>query len=146
MYSYILVQPDAGEQYLQEVLNGYVVRCTDLDGNTVTPPTGGSHVVDAAYPTPAWSEVPPPPPAEEIVPPDAISKFQGKAALLQFGYLDAIEAFMASGAATPLQKLAWTEVQEFRFGSPMVREIAAMLNIDDAGLRQMFAYGASIEV
>lgn len=40
----------------QEIRNGQVVRYTDLDGNTISLPTGyGGTVVDANPPPPAWA-------------------------------------------------------------------------------------------
>lgn len=57
MLSYALIEFSVGPvQLLQEAWQGRVVRYTDLDGNTVTPPaSGGAHVVDANYPRPAWA-------------------------------------------------------------------------------------------
>lgn len=40
----------------QEIRNGQVVRYTDLDGNTISLPTGyGGTVIDANPPAPAWA-------------------------------------------------------------------------------------------
>lgn len=39
----------------QEVLNGYVVRHTDLDGNTIVPQGYGGSVIDTNPPAPAWA-------------------------------------------------------------------------------------------
>lgn len=50
----------------QEVHQGRVVRYTDLDGNTVEPPSGyGGTVVDANPPRPTWAR---PDPVEEPAP------------------------------------------------------------------------------
>jgi hypothetical protein len=50
----------------QEILNGYVVRHTDMDGNTISPQGYGGTVVDANPPAPAWAL--PDPVAEEPAP------------------------------------------------------------------------------
>lgn len=55
-------------QAYQEVYQGYVQRYTDLNGNTIIEPPGGSHVVDANPPQPSWAlPDPPPPPAEPTI-------------------------------------------------------------------------------
>lgn len=68
---YILIQfNNQGNpfQAYQEIYNGYVQRYTDLNGNTIIEPPGGSHVLNANPPQPPWAlPDPPPPPAEPSI-------------------------------------------------------------------------------
>lgn len=51
-------------QAYQEIYQGYVQRYTDLNGNTIVEPPGGSQVLDPNPPQPPWAlPDPPPPPA-----------------------------------------------------------------------------------
>ena len=61
----------------QEVLNGHVVRYTDLEGNTIADPVGyGGAVIDANPPTPAWA-LPDPVAEQPSAPPSRrLSKLQ----------------------------------------------------------------------
>lgn len=55
---YVKIVTDSGEELLQEINQGAVVRyCSVLDGVTATF-EGGSTVVNADYPTPAWATEP----------------------------------------------------------------------------------------
>jgi hypothetical protein len=55
-----------------------------------------------------------------------VTKFQAKAALLNAGLLDDVEAAVA--AADALTKLAWADAQEFRRRSPLIADLAAALD------------------
>lgn len=59
MYSYILCEFEYGYTglFYQEILQGTVVRYTDLDGNTLELEGAyGSHVVDPEPPRPDWAQ------------------------------------------------------------------------------------------
>ena len=76
--------------------------------------------------------------------PEIVSRFQGKAALATMGLLSTVEAFLDQ-YGSDLQKLAWTEVQEFRRFSPMILELAVPLNLTSAQLDDLFRLAATIE-
>lgn len=65
------------------------------------------------------------------------SRFQAKAALLQAGLLDQIEALMR-GSKDPLHKLAWTEAFEFRRDSPTIVYLAGQAGISETELDNLF--------
>lgn len=68
---YILIQVDGVGQLYQEVAHGIVQRLTDMDGNTVNPPSGTASWVVNANPTqPTWALATPDvanPPASRVV-------------------------------------------------------------------------------
>ncbi len=65
---YILIQfNNQGNpfQAYQELYNGYLQRYTDMEGNTIIEPPGGSMVLDSNPPQPSWALPDPPAPPEE---------------------------------------------------------------------------------
>lgn len=73
-----------------------------------------------------------------------VSKFQGKAALLQAGLLTDVEALVADPQTDPLVVLAWNDVTEFRRLSPMIAGIASALGWTDEQLDTLFEAAALI--
>lgn len=69
--------------------------------------------------------------------PQVVSRFQGRAVLLQMGLLESIESAVRDSGDAMLQ-LAWAEVTEFRRDSPMIAALAQQLGLDDAKLDAMF--------
>ena len=58
MFEYILCQFEYGYEGMlyQEIINGYVVRYTDLDGNTLElVGEYGYHIIDAQPERPTWA-------------------------------------------------------------------------------------------
>ena len=76
--------------------------------------------------------------------PSVVSKFQAKAALLHFGYLDAVEAIMANPATPAIAKLAWSEAQEFLRDSPTVAMMAGALGLTAAQVDDLFRFAATV--
>lgn len=85
---------------------------------------------------------PPPPTLEELRAQMNVTPFQAKAALLDAGLLDDIEALMSDPATDRTVVLAWNNVTEFRRLSPMVAGIAAALGWSDEQLDSLFAAAA----
>lgn len=73
-----------------------------------------------------------------------VSRYQGRAALLNAGLLNEVEAYFNSTAATQLEKLAWEDVTEFYRLSPLVVKMGQLLSQTDAQLDQLFTSAAMI--
>ena len=94
-----------------------------------------------------YAERPAQPPAPEpnaSAVPQVVSAFQAKAALMQAGLYDAINAALTSADAPPLAKLAWETAREFERGSPTVAGIGAQFGLSDAQLDALFAAASQI--
>jgi hypothetical protein len=74
--------------------------------------------------------------------PQVISRFQGRAALLAMGKLDAADALVAA-SSNPLVKMAWAEVSEFHRDSATLNAMAAEIGVD---LDAVFTAGAQIKL
>lgn len=72
-----------------------------------------------------------------------VSPFQAKAALLQAGQLDAVEAAVTA-STDPLIKLAWSNAIQYQRLSPMVEGIGKELSWTDAELDQLFEAAGQI--
>lgn len=94
------------------------------------------------------SLIPPPPPPEptldELRAQMSVTPFQAKAALLNDGLLDSVEALVNTPATDPLIKLAWSNAIEYKRLSPMVAGIATALNWTDTQLDTLFERAALI--
>ena len=75
-----------------------------------------------------------------------VSRLQAKAALAEFGHLDAAQAIIDDPATSTLAKLAWVEASEFRRASPMMLQIAQLLELTDEQLDELFEYASTVEV
>ena len=64
------------------------------------------------------------------------SRFQAKAALLQAGLLDQVEAVLAE--ADPVAKLAWADAVEFRRNSPTIAALAKSVDMTDEQVDDLF--------
>jgi len=84
------------------------------------------------------------------IPDVVVSRLQAKAALLQMGLLDQVEALMAG--MDLMSRLAWTEAVEFRRSSPILNSLAPYLSWPDAtaltaaDLDDLFSLAKTIEV
>lgn len=76
--------------------------------------------------------------------PQSVTAFQAKAALLQAGLLDDVEALMASPDTPRIVKLAWVEALMFERQSPTVQSLGSALGLDDAALDALFVTGSGI--
>jgi len=74
-----------------------------------------------------------------------VSRFQARAALLQAGLLDRVEALMADAETPALARLAWREAVEFRRTSPTVQAMAGALGWDEAQIDALFRAAGEIE-
>lgn len=66
------------------------------------------------------------PPANPV--PQVVSKFQGKAALMQAGLLSDAQQIVAN--SSDMVKLAWDEASEWRRNSPMIAAVAGLGGLD----------------
>lgn len=79
-----------------------------------------------------------------------VSRLQAKAALLQMGLLDQVEALMAGLDA--MTQLAWREATSFHRQSPLLNALSAYVTwpdgtvLSDADLDQLFRLAETIEV
>ena len=81
--------------------------------------------------------------AEPVHIPQTITSFQAKAALLNAGLLDTVEAFMVTAPA--FAKLAWKEAPTFERNSPTLKAMAQALFLADDQLDSLFTYGAGVK-
>ena len=75
--------------------------------------------------------------------PSSISKFQAKAALLLSDKLESVEEYMIN--ASPVDRLAWENVQEFKRDSPTLKRVASVLNLSNQQVDEMFIAASQIE-
>ena len=74
--------------------------------------------------------------------PEIVSRFQGRAALLQAGYLDDVEAYMLT--ADPFEREAWNSITEMRRSSPMTIKIGTLIGLTDEMMDDLFRFAATI--
>lgn len=83
---------------------------------------------------------------ESVLPvPEVVSKFQAKVALDNAGLLDTVEAIMAAPETPKVNKLAWTETQEFKRNSGLVTTMAGVLGLSSTQVDDLFRLAATIE-
>ena len=73
-----------------------------------------------------------------------VTRFQAKAALLDAGLLEDVQAYI-DGSADPVVKLAWEEAG-FRRGSKMMNQIGGELGLSEAQMDELFLTAQEIEV
>ena len=88
------------------------------------------------------AHIAPPPPPPSV--PQAVSRFQARAALHLAGLLEQVETMMANPATDPMARLAWQDAQEFRRNSPTVLGMGAALGLSQAQLDDLFIQAATI--
>ena len=141
--------------------NGYFAGAVEADESPLEPgvfliPGGAIDVTPPNVPQGkvalwqnGWVFVNPPEPEQEEPPlkgvPQAVTRFQARAALHLAGLLPRIEALMADPSTDQLARLAWTDAQEFRRQSPTMLSMAATLGLTDAQLDALFTTAAGIE-
>jgi hypothetical protein len=84
--------------------------------------------------------VPPVPPI-----PTLVSRFQARAALVQAGHFDAIDAYMATLGRTNIQRMAWDEAADFDRTSTTLVAMAQLLGLSDAQVDALFVVATQIE-
>ena len=133
-----------------------IVKYTLPDGSNqyahVAPNAGLSPQQIAAKDAPSgatWEivdTIPPPDPTETLARERegmVCSRFQAKAALLQAGLLDQVEAVLAE--ADPVAKLAWADAVEFRRNSPTIAALAKSVDMTDEQVDDLFRAAMEIE-
>lgn len=85
------------------------------------------------------------PPPQPTPVPTEVSRFQARAALLQAGLLDDIEAYMADPATDPFVRIAWEDAQVFKRNSPTVLSLQPLLGLTDGQLDDLFRFAATIK-
>jgi hypothetical protein len=74
-----------------------------------------------------------------------VSCFQAKVALDQSGLLDVVQALMDAPETPNKIKLAWNNGATFKRYSDMILSMAAVLNLSDEQLDDLFSLAATIE-
>ena len=87
----------------------------------------------------AWVHITPGPPPV----PQAVSRFQARAALKIAGLLSKIEEQVAQ--ADPIVQIAWTDAVEFRRNSPTIAELAKAVGLTEDQIDELFRNAAKIE-
>jgi hypothetical protein len=121
----------------------YQFTSPDSDVVAVIDEDGISRMSMLASALPPDTEVLPyvaPPPAV----PQKVTAFQAKAALLQAGLLDDVEALVNQDDTPRIIKLAWIEALHFERDSSTVATIAAALQLSDAQVDDLFINASSI--
>lgn len=70
--------------------------------------------------------------------PQEVSRFQGRAALIQAGHMAAIQAYIDQPTTDIMVKEAWANVTVFRRQSLMMLTVASVLNLSDEELDALF--------
>jgi hypothetical protein len=70
--------------------------------------------------------------------PQEVSRFQGRAALIQGGYMAAIQAYIDQPTTDIMVKEAWANVTVFRRQSPMMQTVAQVLGLSEEDLDNLF--------
>lgn len=144
--------------------NGYFVGTVEADESPLEPGVflipGGAIDVSAPVVPPGkvalwqasqWVFVNPPddpqqetPPVEGV--PQVVTRAQAKAALAQSGLLDTVQTIMDNPETPVLYRIAWNDAQEFRRTSPTLAALAALINLSQQDLDNLFTVAAGIEL
>jgi hypothetical protein len=84
-------------------------------------------------------------PATIVFVPKVVSRFQARAALVQSGYFEQVDAYMIALPKTDIKRMAWEDAETFDRTSATLLAMAQMLNLDSAGLDDLFVLAASIQ-
>lgn len=82
--------------------------------------------------------------AARPVVPEAVSRFQARAALALTGHFGAVEALMSAPGTPLMMRLAWQDATEFRRDSPTVAAMAGALGLDSDALDSLFVAAKEI--
>jgi hypothetical protein len=77
--------------------------------------------------------------------PTLVSRFQARAALVQAGYFDTLDAYMAALPKTNIQRMAWDEAAQFDRSSSTLAAMQSMLRLSDAQVDALFVTANQIE-
>ena len=112
----------------------------DAEGNTLQSGFKLRPTTPPLEPGQQWVEHVPAPKPPEV--PEIVSRFQGRAALLQAGYLDDVETYMLT--ADQFEREAWNSITEMRRHSPMTIKIGQLLGLTDEIMDNLFRFAATI--
>lgn len=82
---------------------------------------------------------PPPPPI-----PSSVTRFQALAVLAAGGYLPTIRTYIATLDQDDITRLAWENAADWERTSPTLNILAAMLNLTEAQVDELFIAAAGI--
>lgn len=77
--------------------------------------------------------------------PQEVTRFQARAALYQSGLLETVEAEIAKPETDMMLKLAWQDALSFKRNSSFVVGMAAILELSEEQLDQLFITASGIE-
>jgi len=83
--------------------------------------------------------VAPPPPI-----PTTVTRFQARVALVQAGYFDTINTYIATLPQTDVKRLAWEDAAEWERASPTLNFLANMLGLSDTDVDDLFILASGI--
>jgi len=83
--------------------------------------------------------VPPPPPI-----PATVTRFQALAVLAAGGYLDTVRTYIATLDQNNVQRLAWENATDWERTSPTLNALAAMLNLTDTQVDDLFIAASQV--
>ena len=112
----------------------------DASGNTLRSGFKLRPTTPPLEPGQQWVEHVPKPKPPEV--PEIVSRFQGRAALLQAGILDDIETYMLT--ADPFEREAWNSITEMRRNSPMTIRLGALFGLTSDMMDDLFRFAATI--
>ena len=81
----------------------------------------------------------PPPPI-----PQSVTRFQARVALVQAGYFDTINTYIATLPQTDVKRLAWEDAAEWERASPTLNLLANMLGLTDTDVDDLFILASGI--
>jgi len=137
------VTPDQGSIRLE--MDGGGLRIVDRDGPSDLFARAEAGDFGAVAPFDPALDISPPP-----IPEVQVTRLQAKAALLQMGLLDQVEALV--GNLDQMTRLAWAEATIFRRDSPLLGSLAPFITWPDgtaltqADLDALFLLAETIEV
>lgn len=124
--------------------NGWIKRVPD-DGVELSFPPDPVNMDYQRYLT--WvteGNVPDQAPIPTPVVPQVVSRFQARAALLQAGLLDQVEALISNANTPAITRLAWTDAQEFLRNSPTILSVAGTLGLTNEEIDALFVAASGI--
>ena len=114
-----------------------------MSSTNVAPPAFDPATQSCLFQGGVWVVADVVPPAPVV--PEAVTRFQARAALAQAGLLESVTAMMEQPGTPIVVKLAWTDALEFRRHSPTVLSLAGALGMSSAQLDALFISAAQIE-
>lgn len=84
-------------------------------------------------------------PTPVVVIPQEVTRYQARAALYQSGLLEAVEVEIAKPETDMMLKLAWQDALTFKRNSSFVTGMAAILELSEEQLDQLFILAEGIE-